>query len=188
MKERPVERQAPIITKQMFQQILFGGLFVAITSVAFLTMDFTAALFQRYVRRLSLAGSFSRASYLLDSLGQDDRGWEHSEELIKQVSNITWRDSHHSSLAKVENDTEIHMQVVLNQYLEQKITLHTKRLCLFCFLLQGGKVFLTAFFSFFIFICTFNAFNVRTSSVHLHSHLEKNLGLWLLNTNQCNCF
>jgi magnesium-transporting ATPase (P-type) len=41
---------------------------------------------------------------------------------------------------------------------------------------QGGPVFLTAFFCFFIFLCTFNAFNVRTSQLDLFSTLRNNKG------------
>lgn len=41
---------------------------------------------------------------------------------------------------------------------------------------QGGEVFLTAFFCFFIFLCAFNAFNVRTSRMNLMSNLWENRG------------
>mmetsp|Transcript_25630 Transcript_25630/g.42946 ORF Transcript_25630/g.42946 Transcript_25630/m.42946 type:complete len:678 (+) Transcript_25630:496-2529(+) len=42
--------------------------------------------------------------------------------------------------------------------------------------IQGGPVFLTAFFSFFIFICTFNAWNVRTPKLNLLSKVWENKG------------
>mmetsp|Transcript_11381 Transcript_11381/g.22900 ORF Transcript_11381/g.22900 Transcript_11381/m.22900 type:complete len:569 (+) Transcript_11381:325-2031(+) len=42
--------------------------------------------------------------------------------------------------------------------------------------IQGGPVFLTAFFSFFIFVCTFNAFNVRTPKLNLWQNITKNKG------------
>lgn len=41
---------------------------------------------------------------------------------------------------------------------------------------QGGPVFLTAFFSFFIFLCGFNAVNVRTHSTNLLHHVTANRG------------
>mmetsp|Transcript_25271 Transcript_25271/g.60832 ORF Transcript_25271/g.60832 Transcript_25271/m.60832 type:complete len:1011 (-) Transcript_25271:196-3228(-) len=46
--------------------------------------------------------------------------------------------------------------------------------------IQGGPVFLTAFFSFFIFICTFNAFNVRTPSLSLGHNITKNRGFLIV--------
>eukprot|EP00471_Norrisiella_sphaerica_P006386 CAMPEP_0184483138 /NCGR_PEP_ID=MMETSP0113_2-20130426/4754_1 /TAXON_ID=91329 /ORGANISM="Norrisiella sphaerica, Strain BC52" /LENGTH=1044 /DNA_ID=CAMNT_0026863333 /DNA_START=482 /DNA_END=3616 /DNA_ORIENTATION=+ len=42
--------------------------------------------------------------------------------------------------------------------------------------IQGGPVFLTAFFSFFIFICTFNAWNVRTPQLNLLKGVAQNKG------------
>ncbi|GAB5370665.1 hypothetical protein AAMO2058_001512500 [Amorphochlora amoebiformis] len=41
---------------------------------------------------------------------------------------------------------------------------------------QGGPVFLTAFFSFFIFMCSFNAWNVRTPKLNLIENVTKNMG------------
>ena len=41
---------------------------------------------------------------------------------------------------------------------------------------QGGPVFLTAFFCFFIFMCTFNALNVRTPSLNLFDKILENPG------------
>jgi len=41
---------------------------------------------------------------------------------------------------------------------------------------QGGPVFLTAFFCFYIFLCAFNAFNVRTTRLNIFDNILLNRG------------
>src|SRR5438105_1417990 len=41
---------------------------------------------------------------------------------------------------------------------------------------NDDAIFLTAFFSFFIFICVINAFNVRTPKLNIFAHIRQNTG------------
>jgi magnesium-transporting ATPase (P-type) len=115
LSSKPISREAPIINARMWGSIISNGLFMAISSVVFLTSDSVLQLFDRPVESGHL-----------------------SDDLLE---------------AKNENRSEI--------------------------VAQGGSVFLTAFFSFFIFLCAFNAFNVRVDSLRLWEHFGQNQGFLL---------
>lgn len=91
LKEEPIRREAPIVSPQMWSQIVVNGVFVALMCILWLISKDIRSLFDRN--------------------GGDSSG-----------------------------------------------------------------VFLTAFFSFFIFICVINAFNVRTPSINLFDHVTENNG------------
>jgi calcium-translocating P-type ATPase len=94
MTEKPIQREAPIISPYMWSAILVNGLYMAMLSIFFLIND-------------SIAEIFTRGAEYLD-------------------------------------DTPNH------------------------------AVFLTAFFCFFIYIATFNAFNARTTTTNLLDHITDN--------------
>jgi len=119
--ERPVRREAPIVNRAMLRAIVFGGLYIAITSIIFLTWDPIQAFFSRPVGEDVVPAALSQAH-------ADSAAHESHKELVE----------------------------------------------------QGGLVFLTAFFSYFVLVCTINAFNVRTHLTDLRANLSRNRGFMII--------
>lgn len=117
--EQPGERKEHIISRSMWHSISFGGLSIALSSIAFLTSQ-------------TIKEWFSRPEFIPHSLIVPAHEVDPAEAAVHETSQ------------------EVQM--------------------------QGGPVFLTAFFCFFIFICTFNAFNVRTTKMHLGNNILLNPG------------
>ena len=118
MKEAPISRSTPIISRTMWTSILWNGIGIAVYSLFFLTSDAVHDLFDRAH---------------VDPSAFDDDGSAFNDDV-----------------AQVETSEEL---------------AH-----------QGGTVFLTAFFCFFVFLCGFNAFGVRTQRLNIFESITKNIG------------
>lgn len=134
LDEQPVQRAASIVNTAMLRSMIANGLYIAFSSIIFLTADPIQLLFSR--TDPSLSGLHS--------------GLEAAESAAHVTVNA-------ETGATVVHDAAAHeTNIELNQ--------------------QGGLVFLTAFFSYFVFTSTIHAFNVRTHRRNLFQHLSQNQG------------
>ncbi len=120
LQERPVRREASIVNSAMLRSMIWNGVYIALTSMIFLSADWIQTLFSREV----------------------------SSSVLSQVAGIVSDSAAHETHGEL---TE-----------------------------QGGIVFLTAFFSYFVFVCTIHAFNVRTHTRDLRQNLAQNSGFIMI--------